>query len=55
MLFTGDAVAPPYEGRTILGVFNVDPAQAADSLNKLGHGEPVTHNAATELKAAAGR
>jgi glyoxylase-like metal-dependent hydrolase (beta-lactamase superfamily II) len=65
VLFTGDTVARVPDGQTILGVFNVDPAQAADSLRRLstldtevacfGHGEPLIRNAATELRAAAAR
>lgn len=63
VLFTGDAVARRTEGQVILGVFNCDPLQAAESFQRLaaldaevacfGHGEPVTHAAATELRAAA--
>jgi glyoxylase-like metal-dependent hydrolase (beta-lactamase superfamily II) len=50
-------------GEVICGVFNVDRAQAADSLRKLagldvsvacfGHGEPLTRDAAAGLQAAA--
>lgn len=64
VLFTGDAVAG-HDGRIILGVFNTNPGRAAGSLRKLadldaqiacfGHGEPVTSNAAAELRAAAAR
>jgi hypothetical protein len=49
----------------MLGVFNADPAEAAASLRRMatldtevacfGHGEPVTKDAAAELRAAAGR
>lgn len=66
VLFAGDAVAHTPDGeRVILGVFNVDPAEAAGSLGRLaaldveiacfGHGEPVTQGAAAELRMAAGR
>jgi len=64
VLFTGDAVARTTAGRVICGVFNVDRAQAAASLRRLaalgtaiacfGHGEPLTGDAATALRAAAG-
>jgi glyoxylase-like metal-dependent hydrolase (beta-lactamase superfamily II) len=64
VLFTGDTVAH-FEGKVILGVFNVDPPQAADSLRAManldldiacfGHGEPVTANASAELRAAVAR
>jgi glyoxylase-like metal-dependent hydrolase (beta-lactamase superfamily II) len=64
VLFTGDAVAC-HEGRAILGAFNADPAQAADSLRKLadldaeiacfGHGDPITREATAGLRAAAAR
>lgn len=62
VLFTGDAVARRLDGTVICGVFNVDRAQAAASLRRLaeldttvacfGHGEPLTRDAATELRAA---
>jgi glyoxylase-like metal-dependent hydrolase (beta-lactamase superfamily II) len=65
VLFTGDTVARGPDGQTILGVFNADPAQAADSLRRLstldieiacfGHGEPLTRDAAADLRAAAAR
>jgi glyoxylase-like metal-dependent hydrolase (beta-lactamase superfamily II) len=65
VLFTGDAVARRQDGTVICGVFNVDRAQAAASLRRLatlevtiacfGHGEPVTHDATAELRAAAQR
>lgn len=66
VLFTGDTVARTSDGnRVILGVFNADPAQAAESVERLaaldveiacfGHGEPVTSGAGPELRAAAGR
>lgn len=52
VLFTGDAVAAsPFDGKVMLGVFNVDRAQAVDSFAKLaaldaniacfGHGDPI--------------
>jgi glyoxylase-like metal-dependent hydrolase (beta-lactamase superfamily II) len=63
VLFAGDAVARRPDGTVICGVFNVDRAQAAASLRRLagldatvacfGHGEPLTHDAAAELQAAA--
>jgi glyoxylase-like metal-dependent hydrolase (beta-lactamase superfamily II) len=63
VLFTGDAAASRPDGTVICGVFNVDRAQAAASLRRLasldatvacfGHGEPLTHDAAIELRAAA--
>jgi glyoxylase-like metal-dependent hydrolase (beta-lactamase superfamily II) len=65
VLFTGDTAARTPDGQVILGVFNADPAQAADSFKRLatldteiacfGHGEPLTHGAAAELRAAANR
>ncbi|MDN3355721.1 MBL fold metallo-hydrolase [Actinomadura sp. DC4] len=65
VLFAGDSVASSSAGDVILGVFNVDPAQAAASFERLaaldveiacfGHGEPVTENAAARLRAAAER
>lgn len=63
VLFTGDALASRPDGTVIRGVFNVNRAQAADSLRRLatldvsmacfGHGDPVTHDAATALRSAA--
>ncbi|WP_406174599.1 MBL fold metallo-hydrolase [Streptomyces canus] len=52
VLFTGDAVAAsPFDGKVMLGVFNVDRAQAVDSFARLaacganiacfGHGDPI--------------
>ncbi|WP_053851385.1 MBL fold metallo-hydrolase [Streptomyces sp. NRRL B-24085] len=52
VLFTGDTVAAsPFDGKVMLGVFNVDRAQAVDSFAKLvalgpdiacfGHGGPI--------------
>lgn len=65
VLFTGDAAARGPDGRIICGVFNVDRARAADSLRQLasldatvacfGHGAPLTHDAAADLRAAAQR
>ncbi len=62
VLFTGDTVARMDDGPVILGVFNVDPDLAVESLRKqaaldtevacFGHGEPVTSGAAAELRAA---
>jgi glyoxylase-like metal-dependent hydrolase (beta-lactamase superfamily II) len=63
VLFTGDAMARRPDGRVIPGVFNVDPPQALASFRRLaaldvkvacfGHGDPLTHNAPAELRAAA--
>ncbi len=63
VLFTGDSVACSSAGNVVLGVFNVDPAQAAASFHRLaeldaeiacfGHGEPVTSGTAARLRAAA--
>ncbi len=57
------AAAGSPHGRVICGVFNMNRAQAVASLRRLadldvtivcfGHGEPLTHAAATELQAAA--
>ncbi len=65
VVFTGDAVARREGGTVICGVFNVDRAQAAASFRRLaglsvavacfGHGEPLTHDAAAALEAAAQR
>ncbi len=65
VLFTGDAAARRSDGNVICGVFNVNRTQAATSLSRLagldvtvacfGHGEPLTHDAAAELQAAAMR
>jgi glyoxylase-like metal-dependent hydrolase (beta-lactamase superfamily II) len=52
VLFTGDAVAAsPFDGKVMLGVFNVDRARAVGSFAKLaalgpniacfGHGDPI--------------
>jgi glyoxylase-like metal-dependent hydrolase (beta-lactamase superfamily II) len=65
VLFTGDAVARSPAGHVMCGVFNVNRAQAAASLQRLasldtevacfGHGEPVTRDATAGLRAAAQR
>lgn len=65
ILFTGDAVARSPAGQVMCGVFNVNRAQAAASLQRLasfdikvvcfGHGEPLTDGAGAELHAAAQR
>jgi len=62
LLFTGDTVAE-HLGRVILGPFNVDNAQAVQSMRRLteldvevalfGHGEPALHGARTLLRQAA--
>ena len=62
VLFTGDAVARS-EGRVIRGVFNADPAGAEATFQIVagldvrvacfGHGDPLTEDAATLLRAAA--
>lgn len=61
VLFTGDTVASVE--RVMLGVFNVDRAEAAATFRRLaalaprtvcvGHGDPLTENAAGEMEAAA--
>lgn len=61
-LVTGDAVAS-HEGHPMLGVFNADPAAAAESFRRLaqlapeiacfGHGEPVRTAAGAQLAAVA--
>jgi glyoxylase-like metal-dependent hydrolase (beta-lactamase superfamily II) len=63
LLFTGDAAASL--GQPIVGVFNVDPAQAKDSFRRLsaldfdaaafGHGPPITEAAAQTFRRAAER
>ncbi|HUC58815.1 MAG TPA: MBL fold metallo-hydrolase [Streptosporangiaceae bacterium] len=65
ILFTGAAAARSPDGTVICGVFNVNRAQAAASLRRLatldatvacfGHGEPLTHHSAAELRAAVQR
>jgi len=62
VLFTGDGIAS-HEGRPILGVFNVDRAEAIGSLRKqaklevevacFGHGEPIVGGASSRLRALA--
>ena len=64
VLFTGDAVAD-VDGRTMLGVFNTDRAQAVESFHRLaaldvetvvfGHGDPVVGGASAVLRAATGQ
>ncbi|WP_426501019.1 MBL fold metallo-hydrolase [Streptomyces sp. D54] len=61
VLFTGDTVASVE--RVMLGVFNVDRAEAATTFRRLaalaprtvcvGHGDPLTENAAAAMEAAA--
>lgn len=63
VLIAGDTVARRPNGQAMLGVFNVDPGQAAASFARLaaldteivcaGHGEPITEDAAAFLRAAA--
>ncbi|MFD3502500.1 MBL fold metallo-hydrolase [Streptomyces sp. NPDC058678] len=64
VLFTGDAVAAsPVDGSVMLGVFNLDRAQAVDSFRRLaaleadlacfGHGDPVIGQASTALRRSA--
>jgi glyoxylase-like metal-dependent hydrolase (beta-lactamase superfamily II) len=65
VLFTGDTIARGPGGDVMLGVFNANPDQAVASLQRqarldtdiacFGHGEPVTENAAAELRAVAAR
>jgi glyoxylase-like metal-dependent hydrolase (beta-lactamase superfamily II) len=65
VLFTGDTMARRPNGRTILGVFNADPALAAESFTRLaqldtevvcfGHGEPLTQDATAQLRGAAAK
>ncbi|MGW6912329.1 MBL fold metallo-hydrolase [Kitasatospora sp. NPDC054939] len=62
VLFTGDAIAN-VQGRTMLGVFNLDSERAAESMHRLaaldaetavfGHGDPIATGASAALKAAA--
>ncbi|MEV7849034.1 MBL fold metallo-hydrolase [Streptomyces cyaneofuscatus] len=62
VLFTGDCVAGV--GEVMLGVFNVDRAQAQETFRRLaaleartvcfGHGDPLTEDAAEAMRAAAG-
>lgn len=64
VLFTGDAVAAsPVDGTVVLGVFNLDRAQAVASFRRLaaldaevacfGHGDPVTAGAGRALRESA--
>jgi glyoxylase-like metal-dependent hydrolase (beta-lactamase superfamily II) len=64
VLFTGDAVAAsPLDGAVMLGVFNVDRAQAVASFRRLaaldtdvacfGHGDPVIGGAGATLRRSA--
>ena len=64
VLFTGDAVAAsPVDGSVMLGVFNVDRAQAVTSFRRLaaldtdvacfGHGVPVIGGAGATLRRSA--
>jgi glyoxylase-like metal-dependent hydrolase (beta-lactamase superfamily II) len=65
VLFTGDAAARSPEGTAICGPFNVNRVQAAASLRRLasldttvacfGHGDPLAHDAGSELRAAVQR
>jgi len=65
VLFAGDAIAAsPVDGAVMLGVFNLDRAQAVRSFQRLaaldtevacfGHGDPVVDRAADTLRKAAG-
>lgn len=61
-VLTGDTVAE-FNGQVIVGVFNVDRAELADSVSRLaatgaqiagfGHGEPILEDAAARIAAAA--
>ena len=63
VLIAGDTIARRPDGQAMLGVFNVDPAEAAASFAQLaaldteivcaGHGDPITEDAAAFLRAAA--
>ena len=63
VLIAGDTIARRPDGQAMLGVFNVDPAEAAASFARLaaldteivcaGHGDPITEDAAAFLRAAA--
>jgi glyoxylase-like metal-dependent hydrolase (beta-lactamase superfamily II) len=65
VLIAGDTIARRPDGQAMLGVFNIDPGQAAASLARLatldaeivcsGHADPITQDAAALLRAAAGR
>ena len=62
ILFTGDTIARTPAGDVILGVFNVDRAQAVESFRRqsrldvaiacFGHGDPLTEEATATLRAA---
>ncbi|WP_177213856.1 MBL fold metallo-hydrolase [Streptomyces radiopugnans] len=62
VVFTGDTIAN-VEGRTILGVFNLDRARALESFRRLaaletetacfGHGDPIARDAGAALRRAA--
>ena len=62
VLFTGDTIAS-YEGAPILGVFNVDRAEAIEALRKqaalefdvacFGHGAPLVGGAGGQIRALA--
>ena len=64
MLFTGDAIAS-VEGRPILGPFNIDRAQAVQSVKRLaslefdigcfGHGPPIVGDASARIARLAAR
>lgn len=63
VLIAGDTIARRPDGQAMLGVFNVDPAEAAASFARLaaldteivcaGHGDPITEDAVAFLRAAA--
>ena len=63
VLIAGDTIACRPDGQPMPGVFNADPGRAAASYRRLaaldseiacfGHGEPITHDAAARLRAAA--
>jgi glyoxylase-like metal-dependent hydrolase (beta-lactamase superfamily II) len=63
VLIAGDAIAS-IAGEPIVGVFNVDPAQAQESVRRLGeldidlvcfgHGEPITEHARSRIAGIAG-
>ena len=65
VLLAGDTAARSPSGRVMPGVFNTDRARAAASFRRLadldtdiacfGHGEPLTRDAALQLRTAAGQ
>ena len=65
VLFTGDTIARGPGGDVMLGVFNADPDWAAASFRRqaeldvaiacFGHGDPLTADTSTTLRAAAAR